>query len=54
VIATGFLNPDDSIMVVLHNMSYSGQSFNLEIDGALTEYRISPYATVSLVINETT
>jgi len=52
VIATGFLNPDASIVVVLHNKSYSGQSINLEIDGVLAEYRIPPYATVTLVINE--
>ncbi|MBG0762720.1 hypothetical protein IY230_03730 [Acholeplasma laidlawii] len=38
------------MVVVVHNKSYSGQRVNLEIDGVLTEYRLSTNATVSLMI----
>lgn len=51
IIATGFLNPDGSIVVVLHNKSFEMIDLNLNIDGVLGNYIIPSSSTVSLVID---
>lgn len=50
LIATGFINPDETIVLVIHNKSDSDQSVNLNIDGVLSAYSVPSNGTVSLVI----
>ena len=51
IIVTGFLNPDGSIVVVLHNNSFEMIDLNLNIDGVLGNYIIPSSSTVSLLID---
>ena len=51
IIATGFLNPDGSIVVVLHNNSFEMIDLTLNIDGLLGNYIIPSSSTVSLLID---
>lgn len=52
LLATGFLNPDGSIVLVMHNMNRSHTSFNININGTLTEYRMPQHSTATLIINK--
>lgn len=51
LITTGFLNPDGSIVVVLHNKNFRNLTTNLEINGILGAYTMPSNSTVSLVIH---
>lgn len=50
LMATGFINPDNSIVVVVMNASNDKMPYNLWIDGAAVETTSLPHSIVTMVI----